>query len=226
MNLNLDMKLQYLGDSRDSFKWDYHDYLTTSMRYSLLNVAFMMTPDDDTNDGATEPHIYQARTEIIDFCRDIRNSKDIQSIMQLPSRTGADYKVALHKEATQIRNENRGEYFTDIAHEDRQVLLLDPDNGFEPEKKYSDKHILYSDIESILKQITTQAVISVFQYFRRRSFGDDFMRIRQRLISGHTTAIYWHSLMFVAISKSRTTIDSVLTVNKQYSQNRPVRILQ
>ena len=24
------VKLRYLGDSKDSFKWDYHDYLATS----------------------------------------------------------------------------------------------------------------------------------------------------------------------------------------------------
>ena len=38
------MKLQYLGDSKDSFKWDYHDYLATSLKFSTLKVIFMMTP--------------------------------------------------------------------------------------------------------------------------------------------------------------------------------------
>lgn len=220
------MKLQYLGDSRDSFKWDYHDYLTTSMGYLLLNVALMMTPDDNTNNGATKPHIYQARTEVIDFCRDLKNSKDIQLIKKLPSRTGASYKVKLHKEATQIINRTRREYFSGIDRENKQVLFLDPDNGFEPEKKYSAKHVLYSDVESILQGITEQTVISVFQYFRRRSFADDFMRIRQRLNSGYATALYWHSLMFVAISKSEETIDKVRSVNRRYSQARPVDIIQ
>jgi len=83
-----------------------------------------------------------------------------------------------------------------------------------------------SDIETIIQQISKESVISVFQYFRRISFGDDFTRIKQRLISGYATAIYWHSLMFVAISKAKDTIDRVLTVNRQYSHSRPVSILQ
>ena len=172
------MKLQYLGDSRDSFKWDYHDFLTSSLHYPLFNVALMMTPDDKTKDGSTKPHIYQARSEIIDFCNDLRNCKGIEMIKQLPSRTDADYLVALHKNRTQLSNKNRREYFSDITRENKQVCFLDPDNGFEPEKKYSAKHVLYSDIESILQQISEQSVISVFQYFRRISFATCYRRLR------------------------------------------------
>lgn len=220
------MKLQYLGDSRDSFKWDYHDYLTREMGYPLFNVALMMTPDDNTKDGSTKPHSYQSSGEIIDFCRDLKKCKDIELIKQLPSRSGSTYQVALHKNAAEITNKNRAEYFSDINGECKQVFFLDPDNGFEPEKKCSAKHVLYSDVERILKQISEQSVISVFQYFRRKSFVIDFARIRQRLISGHATAIYWHSLMFVAISKSEETIDKVRSVNQEYSQVRPVNTIQ
>jgi hypothetical protein len=220
------MKLQYLGDSRDSFKWDYHDFLTTSVRYPLFNVALMMTPEDKTKDGSTKPHTYQSRSKIIDFCTDLRKCKEIELIKQLPSRTDADYQVALHKNGTLITNKNRREYFSDITRENKQVFFLDPDNGFQPEKKYSTKHVLYSDIESILQQISEQSVISVFQYFRRISFVTDFARIRKRLIRGNATAIYWHSLMFVAISKSTETIDKVRAVNQVYSQVRPVNIIQ
>lgn len=220
------MKLQYLGDSRDSFKWDYHDYLTSSLCYPLFNVALMMTPDDKTKDGSTKPHIYQARSEIIAFCHDLKKCKDIQLIKQLPACTDSNYHVVLHKNSTQITNRNRKEYFSDITRENKQVLFLDPDNGFEPEKKYSAKHVLYSNIESILQQLSEQSVISVFQYFRRISFVTDFARIRQRLISGHATAIYWHSLMFVAISKSEERINKVRSVNQEYSKVRPVKSIQ
>ena len=33
------MKLQYLGDSKDSFKWDYHDVLSTHLDVETLVVA-------------------------------------------------------------------------------------------------------------------------------------------------------------------------------------------
>jgi hypothetical protein len=220
------MKLQYLGDSRDSFKWDYHDYLTSSLHYPFFNVALMMTPNDKKKDGSTKPYIYQARPKIIELCNDLKESKDIKLIMQLPARTDADYQVILHKNSTQIINKKRREYFSSITRKTKQVFFLDPDNGFQPEKKYSAKHILYSDIENILQQISEQSVISVFQYFRRISFVTDFARIRQRLISGHATAIYWHSLMFVAIGKSEEIIDEVRSVNQAYSQVQPVCTIQ
>lgn len=220
------MKLQYLGDSRDSFKCDYHDYLMSSMHYSLFNVALMLTPNDNTKQGSTKPHGYQAHDNIIDFCNNLKRNKDIQLIMQLPSCHDAKYKVALHKNDIQITNKNRKEYFSNINGEKKQVFFLDSDNGFQPEKKYSNKHVLYSDIESILQQLSEQSVISVFQYFRRISFVTDFARIRQRLISGHATAIYWHSLMFVAISKSEERINKVRSVNQEYSKVRPVKSIQ
>lgn len=219
------MKLQYLGDSRDSFKWDYHDYLTATLGYPILNVVLMMTPDDDTNNGATAPEVFPARQVVINFCRELRNQRDIQLIKQLPSRTGAMYKVELHKGATQLTNTNRREYFTNISSENRQVLFLDPDNGFEPEKSNNEKHVLYSDIEAILEQVSAETVVSVFQYFRRIPFDKDFVCIKQNIMHGYATAIYWHSLMFVVISKAKETIAKVLSVNQQYSQNYPVNIL-
>ena len=59
------MKLQYLGDSKDSFKWDYHDFLVSELEYPLLNIALMMTLDDGGNDGKTHPSLSPARDEII-----------------------------------------------------------------------------------------------------------------------------------------------------------------
>jgi len=220
------MKLQYLGDSRDSFKWDYHDYLTSALGYTKLNILLMLTPDDNSNQGKTAPAIYPSRKPIHDLCCELREQRNIRLIYKLPSATGSKYLIELHKGETYLTNRNRKEYFSGLSTPKRQVLFLDPDNGFEPEKSHSKKHVLYSDIEAIIQQISEESVISVFQYFRRISFTDDFTCIKQRLISGYATAIYWHSLMFVAISKSKDTIDKVLTVNRQYSQGRPVSILQ
>ena len=43
--------------------------------------------------------------------------KDIEMIKLLPVRTGAKYKVELHKKSTQITNNNRIDYFSNITHE-------------------------------------------------------------------------------------------------------------
>ena len=90
---------------------------------------------------------------------------------------------------------------------------------------YSEKHVLYSDIDAILEEASEETVISVFQHFRRIPFDRDLARIKQRLLSGSSTAICWHSLMFVAISKSRSIIDKVHEINQRYAKQYPVQIL-
>ena len=221
------MKKQYLGDSKDSFKWDYLDYLTNGLYYPLLNVALMLTPDDNSNQGKTSPERFPSRKEVIDFCRVLKKQRDFQLIKKLPKSTGSKYLVDLHKDENYLTSDNRKEYMTDISSEKRQVLFLDPDNGFEPEKSRNEKHVLYSDVVAILKHVSEEAVILIFQHFRYISFNKDYARIKERIPSGYTTAIYWHSLMFVAISKSKETIGKVRTLNRQYSQIlSPVRILE
>lgn len=218
------MKRQYLGDSKDSFKWDYHHYLAEVLGYPRLNVVLMMTPDDGGRDGNTAPDLFPARQEILTFCNELRNERKIEHLYKLPSTTGAHYKVALHKPHEFITNQRRASYFAGLSAEGKQLVFLDPDNGFEPESN-NEKHVRYLDVEELLQQITNDSVITVFQHFRFVKFDEDFARIRKRLISGHSTALFWHSLMFVAISASPEVIESVREVNAKYASNKPVEIV-
>jgi hypothetical protein len=225
------MKLQYLGDSKDSFKWDYHDYLTIGLGYPLLNIAFMMTPDDKSNEGESRPELFSARNEILKYCHSLREIKGdwfnetipvmIQKkIRELPSVTGSKYGIVLHKPDVSFTNQNRKAYFSDFSVSKDQVVLLDPDNGFEPKKSLNRKHVSYTDIKEILHQISKNSVISVFQHFRRKQFTEDFAEIRVSLKDIYSTAIYWHSLMFVAISNSEDSIDRVIELNRNYADGK------
>lgn len=219
------MKLQYLGDSKDSFKWDYHDYLAQEVRYPFLNIGLMMTPDDESNDGKSHPSRFPARLKILEFCEHLREQRSIEAVRRLPEITGSSYTIKFHNESTFITNQNRRQYFSGFLADENQLLFLDPDNGFEPEQSYNEKHVLYSDIASLLGQISDDSVISVFQHFRRKSFVEDFARIKERLHGGHATAIYWHSLMFVAIGKSQKVIARVGEANERYSREHPVEVI-
>ncbi|MDO8886592.1 hypothetical protein [Candidatus Oleimmundimicrobium sp.] len=222
------MKIQYLGDSKDSFKWDYHDYLTNVIGYNFLNILLMMTPDDKTNDGKTKPDSFPARSEIIQFCKNLRSKRDLSVIKHLPSETGANYKVNLHNPEIYITKRNRELYFSELPKRSNQIIFLDPDNGFEPERKYNDKHVRYSEISTILDQIPSNSLVSVFQHFRRIKFVDDFSRIKERLsgviASVYVTAIFWHQLMFVLISKSEAVIKRATEINKEYATLYPIEI--
>ena len=222
------MKLQYLGDSKDSFKWDYHDYLTNVLGFQLLNILLMMTPDDNTGEGKTKPDWFPAREEVIDFCKELRVVSDISIIESLPVRTGASYKLNLHKSENYISKKDRSSYCSGLSNYCDQVVFLDPDNGLEP-NRYNEKHVRYSEISSILDQISNNSVISVFQHFRRIKFADDFARIKERLLavipSVSVIGIYWHQLMFVVIGKSERTIDNIRQINSAYADVYPVEVI-
>lgn len=219
------MKLQYLGDVKDSFKWDYHDYLVSELKYPLFNIAFMLTPDDSSSDGKLDPSGFKARTEIINFCHEIRQERSLAAVKRLSEKAEASYRIGFHKGDTHFDNGSRVEYFSGIDRSDNQVFFLNPDNGFEPEKSCNEKHVRYTDITRILEQLPEKSVVSVFQHQRRISFPDDFARINERIETGYSTAIYWHSLMFMAISKSETVIKRVISANSKYAERNLVKVI-
>lgn len=218
------MKRQYLGDSRDCFKWDYHHYLVCKLEYSQLQVVWMMTADDGSTHGRTLPELFPARQEIVTFCNRLRRSHDPKDLLDLPKMTSARYNVRLFGSDEDFINRQRDAYFArcDLS---SGVIFLDPDNGFEPEKRCSKKHVGYADVEALLKRIPSSGVISVFQHFRRKPFPEDFARIRDGLRSGFATAVYWHALMFVAIMPSREIYTRALQANRAYATDRPVKVL-
>lgn len=222
------MKLQYLGDSKDSFKWDYHDYLLNSLEYGTLNILPMLTPDDKTKEGNTRTDWFPARSSIIDFCHMLKENRELNDIKKLPSVTDNTYTINLHNKNTDI-NINRKEYYKNISDFGDQVIFIDPDNGFEPEQSCTEKHVKYKEIENILTQISDNSLISVFHHFRHITFTEDFKRIRERILIAsplvHVNAIYWHQLMFVLISKTEITNKKIMLANNYYSKSSPVSVL-
>jgi hypothetical protein len=219
------MKRQYLGDSKDSFKWDYLHFLVEALGYGQLKIAWMMTPDDDGPDGKTPPELFPARPEILCFCKSLRSSRDPALLTRLPATTGARYAISFHDPDENLNSSNRDSYFSAVETASDQLLFLDPDNGFEPERSFSEKHVCYSEIDRIIKAMSPGSLVTVFQHHRRKNFPEDFARIRERLHSGHSSAIYWHSLMFVSVSSSPETIYRVCVSNREYARHRLVEVL-
>ena len=219
------MKRQYFGDSKDCFKWDYHNYLVDALGYRQLQIVLMMTPDDDGPDGGTPPERFAACPEVLNFCNDLRRTREPADLATLPKKTAARYEVRLYKPYEILTNSNRVSYFWKITDGPDQVLFLDPDNGFEPERSFSEKHVRYAEVEHILSKLSANSIVTVFQHHRRKTFDDDFSRIQKRLISGNSTAICSHSLMFVSISSSPAAISRVRQINDIYAEQRPVRAL-
>lgn len=219
------MKRQYLGDSKDCFKWDYHNFLVSGLAYRKLNIALMLTPDDGSNDGQSHPALFPANPKVVEFCEDLVSEKNIDILYSLPQRTAESYDIELHNKDMTFRQDNRQDYFDNLELEERQVLLIDPDNGFEPKRSRSEKHIGYDEIRDITHRLSMNAVVSVFQHHRRKKFDLDFDEIKEKIDFGYVTALYWHALMFVIISRSRETIDKIAKLNIDYATMRPVTLL-
>lgn len=103
------------------------------------------------------------------------------------------------------------------------------DNGpvgkFEPEPSSTNKHVRFLDVDRLIRKLPPSSVAAVFQHHRQRKFPEDFARIRKRLLSGHSTILYWRSLVLVALSSSPETIHRVRDVNREYAEHRPVKVL-
>ncbi len=220
------MKLQYLGDSKDCFKWDYLDQLANLLGFPTLTVIPMLTPDDGCGHGNTSPEDFPAGKKIWGFCDDLRQARELKGVRELPKHTGSAYSIILNKPDLEFSNQSRQDYFSNIASSTRQLVFADPDNGFEPERRFDERHIRYGEVANLLDQISEGSVISVFQHFRYKKFGQDYARIRERLGDCHSTAICWDGrLMFVTVGKSSEVISSVAKANIGYAKSRPVRVI-
>lgn len=220
------MKRQYLGDSKDSFKWDYLHALAVALKYRCLRIAWMLTEDDPGTDGRTAPERFPARPEILALCREMRSARDPALVANLPAALRASYSVAFHEPERCFSANGRREYFAAVRPAAREVLFFDPDNGFEPERRCTEKHLEYAELGEILRRAPDDFVAVVFQHHRRRHFAGDFARIRARLAPAMpATAIYWQTLMFVAVSPSARTLDNVRTANAAYARHKPIVLL-
>jgi hypothetical protein len=215
---------RFLGDAKDSFKWDYHDYLAGELGYGRLTVAFMTRPDGTNTHGQTPPEDYPSRDCIIALCRKLRATHDPLDVLGLPTATGGTYRVEFHQGTSMLTDENRRSYFKGLDSEEDQLVFLDPDNGFEP-KGCTLQHVRYSEVREVLDQVSPDSLVSVFQHFRRKSFVDDFRDIRQQLGDCRSTAIYWRELMFVGVTRSDQTLEAVIAANASYAKQRPVKVI-
>ncbi len=218
------MKLQYLGDSKDSFKWDYHDFLISSLGYEAFEIYPMLTPNDGSSEGNTKYDFYPARNNILSFCKHINERKELNLIKELPNYTNNQYKVRLNNFEIFFDNKNRAQYWKELQ-TDKTVIFLDPDNGIQPNKSLNEKHVSFSEIDRLLKVTANESVISIFHHFRRVTFERDFNNILLSLPKCYATSIYWQHVMFVLLSKSDKIINDIQNLNIEYSKEFPTKTI-
>jgi hypothetical protein len=66
--------------------------------------------------------------------------------------------------------EDREAYFEEIpkAWLSHSLILLDPDNGLEPEKRCDEKHVRYEEVGVLYKRMSENSALMIFQYRPQR----------------------------------------------------------
>ena len=229
------MKLQYLGDSKDAFKWDYLDFLASNVGAGYLDIIPMKTPPDKSKQGGTSPSRFPTSANVQEFCFHLQKNRNLNEILKLPEYTGKKYSIRLHKPNEEFHDHAnfRAEYFSNLTSESKRkrVLFLDPDIGFEPEKTVNEKHVRYSDISTIWQQINELTLVCIFQHSRRIycPFEEHYSEILcalQFVRPLYSAALYWgNHLMFVLLAKSSDQIRIARAKNRSYKTGRPVKLI-
>ncbi len=215
------MQLKFLGDAKDSFKWDYHDYLVTQLDCSLLHVVLMLNPDDSKSGGNTKPEEFPARDSVSRFCHRLRDKRNIvscdalpQLLGKLPEDTDAPYKLTAECGRTYSCKNGR------------RVVYFDPDTGLEPPSGGGKEHLRFREVNAVLRHIPDDLVVSVFQnryhWTDSRDLPWIYKYIKTRILSKTgfmPTAIRWEDkMMFIILAKER--LDEVRQINLQYCESR------
>src|SRR3989344_854963 len=130
------MKLQYLGDARDAFKWDLLHWMCTKSSPHFDELAFvpMLTPDiEKSNEGQTPHQWFECRDFIRPFVASLKKEpRSLERITTLGSseKNAPSFRVSLFAPSEYIGSGNqRAKYWASFEPEkyENAVVFFDPD---------------------------------------------------------------------------------------------------
>ncbi|HOB54181.1 MAG TPA: hypothetical protein PKG76_15830 [Acidobacteriota bacterium] len=232
------MKLQYLGDARDAFKWDVLYWLCSHSDESFNGLFFipLLTPDDSSRDGRTHPKTFSTRNhQILEFLKILREKKprDLSRLTQLGQLMSIrEFPVEIHPVGgdphTVIdRGEERASYWQGLSLEKYRnyVIFLDPDNGIQTKTQDGTKWVLYGEMKCLLERLSDDSLVLVYQHRPRSlSWEKALPDVQQRLgkFAGHDSqadcflAIYTGQVALVALAKNPEVGARVRKLWKEY----------
>jgi len=221
------MKLQYLGDARDAFKWDLLHWICTESSNQFDQLVFlpMLTPDDkNSNDGKIHHSRFECREFIRPFIESLKQEpRSLEHINELGTAENGQpqFKVTTFTPTKCISlGKQRKAYWHDFFPENfkNTVLFFDPDNGFETKTRKATKWIRHAELKSFLSNLPETSVIVVYQHRPRRTWNDLFAELTENLGYAHTAvATYESDLAFVAMTNNEETGNHIHNAIKRYA---------
>lgn len=226
------MKLQYLGDSRDAFKWDLLHWICTrsSPRFDELVFVPMLTPDIETsNDGRTPHRWFDCRDFIRPFVVSLkREPRLLNRVSGLGSiePNAPHLRVSLFAASKYIGPGNgRAEYWVGFEPEklENTLVFLDPDNGFETKTQNGRKWIRHSEMKQLLSSLPKTSAAVVYQHRPRRKWVDLFTDLASSLSYVQVVVVAHESnLAFVVMAGNRSTGRRMIAAIRSYANEHSV----
>ena len=228
------MKLQYLGDARDAFKWDILHWICTTS--TLTNLIFVPLLTDD-REGSGEGLIPHHRFKCKDFIRPFLDSlkEEPRSLKRISLLGTIDpekqFQVSVVAPERVIGSgTKRRDYWSDfdVSTLEKSVVFFDPDNGYETKTRYlkkkptGSKWIGHDELRNLFAQLPQTSIAVVYQHKPHRKWSDLFGDLTENLAYVHTAVVTHESdLAFVAMAGNAVTGKEITAAMQEYADRNP-----
>lgn len=220
------MKLQYLGDSRDAFKWDLLHWICASSSRPFSELVFvpMLTPDDpESSDGQTPHRWFSCRDFIRKFVGSLKTERrNLSAIAGLGSlEPSKSFNVSLFASDKHIRPGHlRSSYWVGFQPEQHEnaIVFFDPDNGFETKTQRGMKWLRHSELQTFLPRLPQSSVVVVYQHRPHRTWDALFADLKEQLQYAYAAvAVHEPNLAFIALANNADAALRIRTAIESYA---------
>lgn len=222
------MKLQYLSDARDAFKWDILHWVCTqsSPAFSRLVYVPLLTPPDKPNEGRIPHQRFPCRDFIRAFVASLNTEP--RSLTRVCSLGAVEplkrFEMRVFSPGSFIGSAaKRRKYWADFnpSDFDDSVVFFDPDNGFETKTRHGQKWIRHCELSDVIAQLPATSVAVVYQHRPRLEWDTVFAELEKKIDYADSVAAHEPNLAFVALAGNRTVWRRVNDCIKGYAENHP-----
>jgi hypothetical protein len=220
------MKLQYLGDSRDAFKWDLVHWICTTSPFSKLVFVPLLTSDiDGSNEGLIPHHRFRCQPFIRPFLDLLK--EEPRSLNRIANLGGVDptrtFEVSVFAPDRVIGSgPKRREYWSgfDASMLHNSVVFFDPDNGYETRTQKGPKWIGHDELKNLFASLPETSIALIYQHRPRQIWSHLFADLAKSIVYVHTAvAVYESTLAFVAMAGNGMAGKQIASAMEAYSRN-------
>ena len=224
------MKLQYLGDRRDFYKYDLLVELGRSLRPpGGLTVIPMLTAGDDTGEGNLRRYRRRHRDpELHAFVQSLQRN-DPGEIKRVAEFLTAHAAPTHFMPEGYLQATARGDYFAAICAQNLKdsLVFLDPDTGLEVDSKRNERYLHYAELRDLAARASGDSVFVVYQHKHRMQPQQFFDLLRARLLGRSGIAcvamVDMGDIAFLVTALAPDRFEQVCGVLTSYITSRRIR---